>query len=271
MRRFRGGVRSLSAVAVAPRRDRILICSCVAVITALAWAYLVHLDRQMSSSMQHDAMMAEMGMTMNAPWTTVDLALTFAMWTVMMVGMMAPAATPVLLLFARARAGRTERGVSMAVLIFGLGYIAVWVGFSACAALAQGALHRAALLSPAMSASSPPLAGAILIAAGVYQLTPFKGACLSHCRSPLGFLMTSWRDGFTGAFQMGSRHAGYCLGCCWALMCVLFAVGVMNLLWVAALTLVVFVEKAGPSGVLVARGAGAVMAILGICVVAGVW
>ena len=125
----------------------------------------------------------------------------------------------------------------LAVLLFGLGYLTVWVGFSACAALAQWALHQAAMLSPAMAASSPRLAGAILIAAGMYQLTPFKGACLTHCRSPLGFLMTQlarrqrWaRSGWA------SGTARYCLGCCWALMCVLFVVGVMNLVWVAALT-----------------------------------
>ena len=109
------------------------------------------------------------------------------------------------------------------------------------------------MLSPAMAASSPRLAGAILIAAGAYQLTPFKGACLTQCRSPLGFLMTNWRDGNMGALQMGVRHGVYCLGCCWALMCVLFVVGVMNLAWVAALTVFVLIEKVGPAGA--ARGA----------------
>ena len=209
-------------------------------------------------------MMEAMGMTMYMPWTAADVFLTFAMWSVMMVGMMAPAAAPVLLLFGAARAGRGDRGASLAVLIFGLGYIAVWAGFSMGAVLAQWTLHQAAMLSATMAASSPRLGGAILIAAGAYQLTPWKGKCLSHCRSPLGFLMTNWRDGKLGAFQMGIHHGAFCLGCCWALMCVLFVVGVMNLVWVAALTGFVLIEKTGPAGVIIARAAGAAMVLLGI-------
>ena len=216
--------------------------------------------------MAHDTMMAEMGMTMDMPRTAEDVVFTFAMWTVMMVGMMAGSAAPVLLLFAAAQAGRSNGRVSWAVLMFGAGYIAVWVGFSAAAALAQEALHRAAMLSPAMVVSSPRVAGVILFGAGVYQLSPVKGACLTHCRSPLGFLMSTWRDGLAGAFQMGSRHGVYCLGCCWALMGVLFAVGVMNLLWVAALTFLVLVEKIGPFGAHAARAAGAVMIVAGLLV-----
>ncbi len=213
-------------------------------------------------------MMAEMGMKMDMPWTATDVFFTFAMWAVMMVGMMAGAAAPVLLLFAATRAGRREGGVSLATLMFGLGYLTVWVGFSACAALAQWALHQTAMLSPGMAASSPYLAGTILMGAGAYQLTPWKGACLTQCRSPLGFLMTNWRDGQLGALQMGVRHGAYCLGCCWALMCVLFVVGVMNLVWVAALTGFVLLEKIGPAGTIVARVAGAAMVLAGILVIA---
>jgi predicted metal-binding membrane protein len=142
----------------------------------------------------------------------------------------------------------------------------VWAGFSAVAAVAQWALHETAMLSAAMSASSPYVAGAILVAAGVYQLTPWKGACLQHCRSPLGFLMSNWRDGNLGALRMGFAHGAYCLGCCWALMCVLFVVGVMNLLWVAALTVFVLFEKVGPAGVIVSRTAGVAMIVLGLAV-----
>jgi predicted metal-binding membrane protein len=214
--------------------------------------------------------MPEMGMTMEMPWTAADVWFTFAMWAVMMIGMMTGTAAPVLLLFAGARAGRGERGVPLAALLFGLGYLTVWVGFSAGAALAQWRLHEAAMLSPNMAASSPRLAGAILVAAGAYQLTPFKGACLTQCRSPLGFLLGNWRDGMTGALRMGMRHGGYCLGCCWALMCVLFVVGVMNLVWVAALSAFVLVEKIGPAGMLAARVAGAAMVLLGMLFVAGV-
>ena len=259
-----------SRVAVLSRRDRVLIWSCLAVITLLAWAYLIHLDRQMASAMAYDGMMAEMGMAMSMPWTPADVFFTFVMWAVMMVGMMAGTATPVLMLFAGMHAGRGGRRVPLIVLIFGAGYVIVWIGFSACAALVQWGLHQAAMLSPAMAASSPLLSGAILVAAGVYQLTPFKGACLTRCRSPLGFLMSHWRDGTSGALLMGLRHGAACLGCCWALMCVLFVVGVMNLVWVAALTGFVLIEKIGPAGVGIARIAGAAMVVVGVLLAAGV-
>lgn len=262
-----------SPVDALSRRDRLLIPACIVLVTLLAWAYLVHLDRQMSADMEHDTMMAAMGMTgmgmaMDMPWTAADFLFTFAMWAVMMIGMMAPSASPMLMLFAGTRAGRGERGVSLATLIFGLGYITVWTGFSAAAALAQWGLHAAAMLSPAMASSSGRLTGAILIAAGAYQLTPWKSRCLTHCRSPLGFLMTNWSDGTWGAFRMGFRHGAYCLGCCWALMCVLFVVGVMNLIWVAVLTCFVLIEKVGPAGAIVARGAGAAMVVRGIMAIA---
>ena len=254
------------AAAALSRRDRVVIPACLVAITLLAWAYLVHLDRQMAAAMEHDKEMAAMGMamSMDLPWTASDLFFTFAMWAIMMVGMMTPSASPMVLLFARTRAGRTERGISLATVMFALGYIAVWTAFSAGAALAQWGLHQAALLSPAMALSNVRLSGIILIAAGAYQLTPWKNRCLAHCRSPLGFLMTTWREGVTGAFQMGFRHGAYCLGCCWALMCVLFVVGVMNLIWVAALTAFVLVEKIGPAAAVVARLAGAAMVVAGV-------
>ena len=207
--------------------------------------------------------MANMGMVTAVSWGATEIFFAFVMWTVMMVGMMTAPAAPVLLLFARTHSARAEGGVSLPVLLFGLGYITVWVGFSVCAALTQWALHEAALLSPAMSASSPYLAGAILIAAGLYQMTPLKGACLTQCQSPLGFLMGNWRGGNGGAFMMGLHHGVYCLGCCWALMLVLFAVGVMNLAWVEVLAALILVEKIGPSGALVSRIGGAIMIALG--------
>jgi predicted metal-binding membrane protein len=257
-------------IAVLSRRDRLMISICIVLITALAWAYLVYLARQMSSSMEYGVAMAKMGMSTHLKWTVADLFFTFVMWSIMMVGMMTGTAAPMLLLYAGAQARRQPRGVSFSTLAFGLAYVMVWVGFSACAAAAQWALHEAAMLSPTMSTSSPKLAGGILILAGMYQLTPFKGKCLTHCRSPLGFLMTNWRDGTTGAFQMGLRHGAYCLGCCWALMCVLFVVGVMNLVWVAALTVFVLVEKIGPASILMSRVAGAAMLVFGLAFVVGV-
>ncbi len=270
---FPGEVLSTTSPAILPRRDTIVIWVCLTIVTALAWAYLVYLDRQMASSMEHDRMMAAMGMAMDEPmnmsWRSADLFFTFAMWAVMMIGMMAGSAAPTLLLFASAKARRGEPGVSTAALVFGFGYLAIWTGFSALATLGQWGLHQAALLSPGMSAASPGLAGGILIAAGLYQLTPWKRMCLTHCRSPLGFLMANWRDGIRGAFQMGMRHGAYCVGCCWGLMCLLFAVGVMNLLWVAALTVFVLFEKIGPARAIVSAIAGAAMIVGGIVLIAG--
>ena len=215
-----------------------------------------------------------MGPGMSMPqmhsWGAVDFVLTFVMWAVMMVGMMTGTAAPMLLLFAGAHAARGTRGRPPAVMLFGLGYTIVWVAFSAGAAFAQWMLHQTAMLTPAMAASNARLAGGILVAAGAYQLTPVKGACLTRCRSPLGFLVTNWRVGPLGALQMGLLHGAYCLGCCWLLMCLLFVVGVMNLVWVAALTAFVLVEKIGPFGLIAARVAGAIMIVLGILVVAGV-
>jgi len=262
-----GRVLSYVPALAVSRLDRILISSSIALVTILAWAYLVHLDHQMTAAMQDQRMMAAMGMTMDQAWTLADGWFTFAMWAVMMVGMMAPTALPMLLLFAAARAGRDHRGISLATLSFGLGYIAAWTSFSAGATLAQFGLHQAALLSPAMASSSGRLSGAILLAAGAYQLTPWKAKCLTHCRSPLGFLMTNWHDGTAGAFQMGFRHGVFCLGCCWAIMCLLFVVGVMNLVWIAIMTVFVLIEKVGPAGALVARIAGAAMVLLGIAAI----
>ena len=268
-RRSPGEVPSTPTVAALPRRDRLFIAGALVVVTAVAWAYLVRLDRQMSASMEEDAMMAGMGMSMDRSWTLADVYFAFAMWVVMMVGMMAGAAAPVLSLFGAARRARGERRIPLAVLAFGFGYLLVWVGFSACAALAQWGLHEGAMLSPAMAASSPQLGGAILIAAGAYQLTPLKGACLTQCRSPLGFLMAHWRDGTMGAMHLGWRHGAFCLGCCWALMCVLFVVGVMNLVWVAALAVLVLVEKTGRPGAIVARAAGIAMLAAGVLFAGG--
>lgn len=236
--------------------------TCVVLLTALAWLYLFRLDREMAPMMEHDQMMADMGMAMDMSWTTRDVMFAFVMWSVMMVGMMTPSAAPAILLYAGAQRGRGTRGVGPIVL-FGAGYLLVWLGFSLVSALVQWALHEAAMLSPAMSMASAGLGGAILIAAGIYQLTPIKGACLRHCRTPLGFLMSHWRDGAGGAIGMGLKHGAYCLGCCWALMTMLFVVGVMNLMWVAALTIFVLVEKLGPAGAVIARVAGVAMIVAG--------
>lgn len=263
-----GEVRSEPSVVALPRRDRFLIAGCILLITALAWAYLVHLDRRMAASAEPTTAMAQMGMAMDTPWHASDVFFTTVMWAVMMVGMMSASAAPVLLLFAETQRRRADRVAPLAVPLFGLGYITLWLGFSVCAALAQWALHEGALLSSTMTAASARLGGAILIAAGAYQLTPAKSECLRHCQSPLGFLLSHWRDGAGGALRMGLRHGTYCLGCCWALMCVLFVVGVMNLAWVGALTVFILLEKTGRVGVYVARFGGVVMIAAGILMAA---
>lgn len=260
-----GAVPDPSPVAAHSRRDRMLLGSCIVLVTALAWAYLFHLNRQMTSSASAASDMAAMGMVMDAPWGVRDVLAAFAMWSTMMIGMMTPAAAPVLVLFAGAEARRASPGRARHVPLFALGYLAIWLGFSAGAALAQWGLHAAALLAETMAATSSVLAGVILIAAGIYQLTPLKTGCLTRCQSPLGFLMSNWRDGPGGAFRMGARHGAYCLGCCWALMAVLFVVGVMNLVWVGVLTVFILVEKLGFAGARVARvGGGVTLIALGI-------
>lgn len=254
-------------VATLAGSDRVLVWGGLTGLTLGAWGYLLHLHRGMAG-MAADGMSGLPGMTpMLAPWTAADLAFTFTMWAVMMVGMMLPSAAPVILLFAAVNRKRREQGgVAVPTAVFGLGYLVVWGGFSVVATSAQEGLHTAALLSPALAAASPILGGVLLIGAGLYQLTPLKQVCLAHCRSPLGFLKTQWREGFGGAFWMGLRHGGYCLGCCWVLMGLLFVAGVMNLLWVAAIAAFILLEKAGPGGVMIGRVASAVLIVAGLAV-----
>jgi predicted metal-binding membrane protein len=251
-----------------PRRDAVLILVSIVLITVLAWLFLVHLSRQMGSAMRQDQMMAAMGMPMDKPWTATDLFFTFAMWAVMMAGMMGPSAAPMVLLFAAVQSRSGSQRTSLSAGSFGLGYVFVWTLFSVGAAMVQWALHTMSLLSPAMAVPDPRIGGAVLVAAGLYQMTPWKNACLTHCLSPLNFLMTHWREGKLGAFGIGVQHGVYCLGCCWALMIILFAVGVMNLAWVAALTVIVLLERIGPYGKAIAKISGAALIIYGIVLIA---
>jgi len=187
---------------------------------------------------------------------------------VMMVGMMTASAAPVIILFTGMSEKRGDPRASTNTMVFGLGYLAVWVSFSAAAALGQLGLQREHLLSSDMSVTNSIAAGLILISAGAYQLTPAKRACLRQCQSPLGFLMANWRDGTAGAFAMGFRHGLFCLGCCWALMTVLFVVGIMNLAWVAVLAVFVLAEKLGRIGGLVVRAGSVVMIGYGALILA---
>jgi len=190
-------------------------------------------------------------------WGAIELALCFAMWFVMMVAMMVPSAAPMLFAFhslSRSRLGRERTGRRFAAFL--LGYFFVWSAFSLLATGAQWGLHEAAIVTDLMTSASSTLDAVLLLGAGLYQFAPMKHVCLSRCRTPLGFLLTEWRDGTRGALVMGLRHGAFCVGCCWALMALLFVGGVMNLLWIAALGAAVLVEKVLPFGVMSARIAG---------------
>lgn len=232
-------------------------------LVALAWLGLVRLQDGGEGAMSG---MAGMDMA-PAPWTTGDAALAFAMWAVMMPAMMLPSAAPMILMFiavARRRAGGlADLGAFVA------GYVAVWTGFSAVAAAGQWALHAATLLSEPALAVTPRAGGVVLILAGIYQLTPLKRVCLTRCQSPVAFLLGAWRDGTAGAFLMGAHHGLFCVGCCWALMALLFAGGVMNLLWVAAIAAFVLVEKALPRPRALDWISGGALVAWGLVVVSG--
>ncbi|MGH7899249.1 MAG: DUF2182 domain-containing protein [Candidatus Binatia bacterium] len=178
------------------------------------------------------------------PWETSALGLAFLMWAVMMVAMMLPSAAPMMMIFATLQRRRSAAGeMAVPVALFVDGYVVVWTAWSALAAAIQWALQSTLELSMELSLERASIAGAVLIIAGLYQLTPLKTLCLVHCQSPMAFLLTQWRDGRLGALRMGIRHGTYCVGCCSALMALLFVVGVMDLAWVAALTAYVLLEK----------------------------
>jgi len=206
------------------------------------------------------------------PWALADFALMFVMWAVMMVGMMVPSAAPMALVYAAVSRKASKQGQSLAPTAgFAAGSVAMWTLFSVAATGLQWGLERAALLSPMMVSTSPLLGAGLLVSAGVYQLTPFKDACLRHCRSPAYFISEHWRPGVVGAFRMGLVHGAYCLGCCWLLMGILFFGGVMNLLWIAAIASFVLLEKILPRGPMAGRVAGVALIGLGALVWFRAW
>ena len=245
------------ALETALRWDRVVVGSGLAGITILSWVYLISLAR--------DVHLANLGRQMLMPHPqhrgSHELATLCAMWTVMMVAMMVPAVTPTVLMFTRLNRSRhhehTPYGETGGFLG---GYLILWTVYSLLAGLAQWALHSTGLISDAMVSTSNVLGGLLLVGAGVYQWTPLKNACLTHCRSPLSFLMTRWKDGTAGALWMGLEHGSYCVACCWLLMLLLFVAGVMNLLWMATITALVLIEKISPVGPWVARMSGALLA-----------
>jgi predicted metal-binding membrane protein len=242
-------------------RQRVVIAAALGAIVALAWLYLYLAAADMRVSMA--GMDRDMIMPPKRP---ADLLLLLAMWLVMMTGMMLPSAAPMILAFAKVNQNRRARGHPyVPTALFAAGYLLAWGAFSVAATLAQWALERAALLSAMdMTTDSRWLGGLLFTAAGLYQVTPIKQACLRWCWSPLDFVVNHWRDGPGGALRMGMTHGLYCLGCCWVLMLLLFVGGVMNLLWVAGLSAIVLVEKLLPPGPWFSRVTGALLAAYGI-------
>ena len=255
----------MSESAALLRRDRLILGTGLLGVTLLAWSYLLYEAHRMSVSGVCECLRMKMAGPDGATWPAATLLPLFFMWCVMMVAMMLPSAMPMVLTFAGVTRNRQRLGrpfVSTAVFVSG--YVAVWCAFSAIAAASQWLLHRHALLSSSMATTSAILGGVLLVGAGIFQFTPLKRTCLTRCRGPLEFILTRWREGRGGAFRMGLEHGVFCAGCCWALMALLFVAGVMNILWVAALTLLVCLEKILPSRARVSFATGIVLAGWGV-------
>jgi predicted metal-binding membrane protein len=256
------------------RRDRLVVAGALGVIVALSWGYVLWLaaDMDMGGMDMTGFRMIPAGIGImapaNAPWRAIEFAFVFAMWAVMMVGMMAPSAAPMILMYTRVgRQGKAAGKPLAATGWFAAGYFLTWVGFALAATFVQWVLERTALLDSQMGSASNVLGGIVLIAAGVYQWTPLKDVCLAQCQTPFLFLMRhgGFRGDVAGCLLLGFRHGAYCVGCCWVLMALLFVGGVMNVLWIALLALIILLEKVIPYGRWVARAAGVA------CVAAGAW
>ena len=239
------------------KRDRAITALGLAAIASLSWSYTILVASMSSGDMAGAA--SQMAMPQDQPWSGVDFLLMFAMWMVMMVAMMLPSAAPMILLFASANRKRQHPQapyLHLHTLLFASSYVVVWAGFAVIAALANWALQSRGFMTSMMGSALPLWGGGLLIAAGLYQFTPLKFACLNKCRSPLAFLMSEWREGRLGTFVMGLRHGMYCVLCCWALMALLFVLGVMNLAWIALLATFVLIEKLATSGPWFSRASG---------------
>jgi predicted metal-binding membrane protein len=255
---------------VLARGDRWIMGARLVLLTVLSWLYVAVVADAMKAMTGEGGSSTYMWLMPMGQWGATEFVLGFAMWAVMMVGMMVPSASPMLFAFHRiSRSRPTSTSPIVLVGAFLLGYLLVWVAFSLLATATQWLLHVTAILTPAMVSSSRYFSATLLIAAGIYQLTPLKQACLSKCRVPLGFLLTEWRDGLRGALIMGFRHGWFCVGCCWLLMALLFVAGVMNLLWIALLAGAILVEKLLPFGRHAASAAGVLMIASGLWMLVG--
>lgn len=258
------------------RRDRLIVLGTLCAVIAASWAYLLAgAGMGMSAvEMTRMSLMAEPMLAGAAaetmPWTPGYAVVMFLMWWVMMIAMMLPGATPMILLFAAVNRGRRKHGnPHVPTTLFAATYLLAWAGFSLAATVVHWLLSEAGMLAPGMVLSTPDQGAVLMIAAGLYQLTPIKQACVKHCRLPAAYLASHWRPGTRGALIMGLQHGVYCLGCCWFLMLLLFYGGVMNLYWITALAAYVLLEKAIPAGHRLDRGLAAVLIVSGIWLIAG--
>jgi predicted metal-binding membrane protein len=245
------------------KRDRQIVTGGLAIITAVAWWWvLIGAGTGMSTvAMSTWIFPPPLHPPLLQEWSLAYAAIMFLMWWVMMIAMMIPSAAPVILLYAHAHRHARKHGridaASTPAFAFALGYLLSWSGFSASATALQWGLERAGLMHAMMMWSIAPLfTSALLVAAGLYQLTPLKAACLDHCRSPAQFIADNFRPDAMGALGMGLKHGTFCLGCCWLLMALLFAGGIMNLFWIAGLSILVLAEKILPKGAMIARLSG---------------
>jgi predicted metal-binding membrane protein len=239
------------------RREQFLIISSLLIIVVLAWYYLLILDKNMPE-------MSGMSMGVH-PWMLNDFIMMFLMWVIMMIGMMVPSAMRTVLIYSRIVHKAQASGRSIAPTYFFVsGYIVIWCFFSIAATLLQWQLESLALVSPMMVVTSSYLGAGLLICAGLYQLTPLKDVCLKHCQSPTEFITRNYKKGTYGAFLLGLKHGTYCLGCCWVLMLLLFVGGVMNLIWILAISLFVLLEKLLPVHIKTTRLTSVVMIVSGL-------
>ncbi|MCR4265770.1 DUF2182 domain-containing protein [Nitratireductor sp. ZSWI3] len=269
-----------STLEYALRRDRLIVGAALAALTVLAWLYTLRLagtmvDAPMGMEMPGMGGAGPMGEAMAPglrPWSGIDFLFTFVMWAVMMIGMMTPSAAPMVLIYAHVGRRAAEQGKPLAATgFFAGGYLLAWTGFSLAATAGQWLLERALLLTPMMASASGVFSGLILVAAGLYQWTPQKAACLRHCQAPLSFIQShgGFRRDPAGSLAVGFRHGLYCIGCCWALMALLFVGGIMNLLLIAAIAAFVLAEKVLPRAWPVSRLAGLVLFATGLWLLAG--
>jgi predicted metal-binding membrane protein len=250
--------RPLTLVEHALRHDRVTLLVLLVLTPVFSWMWIVMMARDM-----YGPMTGASAWMMTTHWDAPHVLLLWAMWCVMMTAMMLPSAAPLVLLYGAAARRSRQPTARRHIYALAAGYLAAWAAFSLAATALQRALASLLLISPMMEAGSSRVTATLLVVAGVYQWTPLKHACLRTCQSPLGFLMARWRDGSSGAFRVGLEHGAYCIGCCWALMLLLFAGGVMNVVVIVGLTAWVALEKLAPFSRRSAQFSGAVMIAVG--------